>query len=138
MFKWSNEYSIGIDKVDQQHKNLFVLGKNLDNIVKENSDEDNFTDIILAISELLEYTTEHFDSEEKFMISIDYPKLDEQVMEHKKMIDYIGDIDVKNLDSSQHETLESLVDFLSNWILKHILEKDLQITEFLKSRGKDE
>lgn len=135
MFIWKDDYSIGIDSVDEQHKNLFLLGKELDEIVKKNEKNDNFADIILAISKLLEYTTDHFESEEKYMKSIEYPKLDEQIKEHKKMIDYISQVDIHHMESSQHDTIQSLVDFLGNWILQHILEKDQQITDFVENKS---
>lgn len=132
MFKWESHYSVGIEKIDQQHKELFEIGRKLDELVKTRSHSDNFSDIILAVTELLSYTTEHFNSEEEYMQSIKYPGLEEHRIQHRKMIDYITQIDIANIHMTQHKTLESLVEFLGQWITNHILDVDQKYSEYQK------
>lgn len=132
MFKWDNKYSLGVETIDVQHQALFKVGEKLAKLVTSKRKSDNFSDIMLAISELLSYTNEHFDSEEKYMRSIHYPKLEEHKIQHKKMIDYISKIDIGSIHLTQHKTLESLVDFLSNWIGNHIMETDQQLAEYVR------
>ncbi len=134
MFEWKEDYAVGIESIDVQHQGLFELGRKLENIVKNHSEGDNFTEILFAINDLLAYTSDHFDTEEKFMKSINYPKVLEHMEIHEEMVDYIGGIDIMHIDSSQHETMESLIDFIGQWIIEHILETDQEIVRFIEER----
>jgi hemerythrin len=82
IFKWKQEYELGIKEVDKQHKELFDIGNELYSFTICNSNVDRHDDIKNIIEKLISYSEEHFKYEEFFMESHDYPDLKEHKNEH--------------------------------------------------------
>ena len=61
-FTWKDEYSVGIDSIDQQHKNLFSIVNEFHSAVKQKS---NKSEIFSILNKLIQYTEAHFKDEEK-------------------------------------------------------------------------
>ncbi|MGD9718617.1 MAG: bacteriohemerythrin, partial [Sulfurimonadaceae bacterium] len=74
---WDNNYKIGIDAIDQQHKKLFVLVNKLYDLEDEGDFKQELKQILYDFSD---YMKTHFKDEEAYMESIGYPALSE----HKK------------------------------------------------------
>jgi len=131
MFDWKEEYAIGIEAIDDQHQGWFKLGKKLEDLADNHQYEENFEKIIFAINDLLTYTSDHFKKEEAYMKSINYPDRTAHMTDHQKMVDYIASIDIGAIDETQHKTIGALVDFISGWIINHILIVDQKIVDYI-------
>lgn len=126
--KWPDEYNIGIEKVDSQHRKLFRMLVQL----KQSFAKDE--DSAKALRFLVDYTKEHFSSEEALMQEIDYPEYEAHRKIHQRLIDQVTDI-LTGLKSGDRLDPPSLIRFLTDWLLTHIGEEDRQIGVFMQKKG---
>lgn len=124
MLSWKEEYSIGVEMIDEQHKHLFAIGNRIYDLLENYILEDKYDKIILIIDELKQYTKYHFGSEEQYMLQIKYPKYFSQKVEHDDFISKLEEVEFKDIDENQDKYLRDLLTFVFNWILEHILKKD--------------
>lgn len=124
MLQWKEEYSIGVELIDEQHKHLFEIGNKIYDLLENYLYVDKYDKIVVIINELREYTRYHFKSEEDYMIQMKYPKYFNQKVEHDDFIGKIEEIDLGDLDKNQDKHIRDILTFVFNWILEHILKKD--------------
>ena len=133
-FEWKEEYELGFEEVDRQHKKILSIGRKLMTLIRTTDILDNYQEIIEILGELRNYTIVHFSKEEEFMMSNDYPDLTSHAMEHEFLRRKLKQID--KLGQPNHETIIKLVSFVSDWISQHILISDMKIrTHILQSKG---
>ena len=120
---WQQKYSIDNNEIDRQHKKLFNIINRLKSNIHDNYDVES---VYPLVAELANYTRYHFATEEKYMRYIQYKDIIRHKIEHKyfelRMLDL-------NLNGYKHypELLRFLINFLSDWLLLHILEEDKKI-----------
>lgn len=128
MITWKDDYKIGIDLIDEQHQKLFEITSRAYGLLKNNFRMDKYDQIVEIIEELKEYTAYHFKTEEDYMQSIGYKRFFSQKVQHTDFIKKINEIDLKKVDDKQGEHLLDILDFVVNWIEKHILGQDKLIS----------
>lgn len=125
---WDRAYSIGHEKIDNEHKRIFELTSE---ILKYKNDPSKIQKII---KELILYTRTHFLNEENYMRSIEYSSFEEHKKEHKTLVNQLGLI-VKNINKESIETIAYEINkFIHTKILNHILIDDKKFHHFRKSR----
>jgi hemerythrin len=132
--KWSEEYSIGIDYIDNDHKKLLHL-LNQFSIAFDYAQCEEFERD--ALTELVSYTRYHFRREEKLMEDYNYPQLAEHKEEHQAMIDTVEGY-VKIYNKEGHNSLKQVTNLLEFWLINHIKESDKQYRDYLQTLGADE
>ena len=129
MISWKDEYKIGVETIDNQHKKLFEIANTAYELLKNDTYIDKYDRIVQILEELKEYTKFHFKSEEEYMESIGYKRLLSQKVAHNDFIDKIYSINLSEIDENQDEYILEILDFIVNWISVHILESDMLITK---------
>jgi len=129
MYEMKEEYKIGVEKIDEQHKKLFQLADKAYMLLKDEFSLDKYDKIVHILEELKEYTIFHFKSEEEYMESIEYKRLFTQKIEHAKFIKTLEEINYKDLDEKQDESLVKILNFLNDWLIEHILKTDKLIVQ---------
>ena len=127
MFNMKEEYKTGIAKIDEEHEELFEIGERAYQLLKDKYTNDKFDKIVDIVRELREYTIYHFAQEEAYMESINYKRLFTQKMDHMSFIKKLDEVNFNEIDRNQDEAIMELLTFLNNWLVNHILEKDLLI-----------
>lgn len=127
-FAWKKEYEIGIERIDQQHQKLFQIADHIYSLLKDEFYIDKYDQIMALIDELKDYTVFHFQTEEEYMRSINYPGYISHKAQHDRFVDKINSIDVHAIDQDQDAYLLDILDFVVNWISNHILKMDKMIT----------
>jgi len=127
MYQMKEEYKIGIETIDEQHKTLFELTEKTYQLLKNDFTLDKYDKIIHLIEELRDYTKFHFKTEEEYMESIGYKRMFTQKIEHEAFVKQLQDVDLKKIDVDQDEYIIKLLQFLNDWLVEHILEKDMLI-----------
>ena len=128
MLSFSNDYLIGVDMIDQEHRRLFEILGELNEL---NSDEfmyDKYDAILNVLEELKDYTVKHFEDEERYMKEIGYKGLEQQQKVHQAFIDKLEVINLEDLDDNQQGYIDELIDFLASWLINHIMKMDQKIT----------
>lgn len=135
-FAFTDNYRTGIELVDDEHQRLFEIIREVNELVHAELLHDKFDEIMRILEELKDYTEVHFQDEEAYMESINYPELDIQKLTHAAFIERLVDIDLSELDEiddNQQEYLKDLIEFLLGWLSNHILKMDKKIGEFAKT-----
>ena len=124
--------------VDEQHRRLFEIIKETDDLIHEQFLYDKYDQIMHLLSQLREYTTSHFQDEEALMARIGYPGLEAQKRAHSAFIEKLVEIDLSELDDiddNQQAYLLELIQFLLSWLSNHILGADKKIGAYITEKG---
>lgn len=121
------EYYTGIDLIDSEHKRLFEIANEAYNLLHEEFIPDKYDNIIAVVNELKDYTAKHFADEEAYMESINYKRMFTQKVQHAQFIEKLNEINFEDVDENQEQTIIDLLEFLTNWLIHHILENDVLI-----------
>lgn len=128
---WDASYSVGIDKIDEQHQKIIELLNSLHKAIMERDSKTVLADIL---NELKEYADYHFKVEEGYFAEFGYIGAESHKKEHEmfasKVMSYIE-------ENKKGELLTSLkvLNFLSYWLINHIGESDKKYSIFLKGKG---
>jgi len=128
MFQMNEKYKIGVSHIDEEHEKLFEIGERAYQLLKNPYAIDKYDKIVEVIEELKEYTVYHFKDEEDYMKSINYKRLFTQKIDHADFIKKINEVNLDKIDQNQDEAIMGILTFLNDWLISHILEKDLLIT----------
>ncbi|WP_066068113.1 bacteriohemerythrin [Alkalithermobacter thermoalcaliphilus] len=128
MIKWKDDYVTGIEEIDKQHKYLVDIANRAYLTLKDEFCIDKYDKITQILKELEEYTIFHFAKEEEYMKKIGYKHLFSHKIEHNKFIEKIKSIDLDTIDEKQDEFLLDIINFIVDWLVSHILEKDKLIS----------
>jgi hemerythrin len=82
VFKWKDEFSVNIASIDEQHRKLFEIGSELDELTALNDGYDHYDEIVSILKKLKDYTVYHFGFEEKLLEKYNYDQLEAQCFEH--------------------------------------------------------
>jgi hemerythrin len=127
MFEMKEEYKVGNSNIDLEHEKLFEIGERTYQLLKDSYAIDKYDKIVELIHELRDYTAYHFKHEEDYMESISYKKLFTQKMDHANFIKKLDEINLTKVDENQDEAIMGILTFLNDWLITHILEKDMLI-----------
>lgn len=138
MFEWKDDYKIGVEIIDNAHKQLFsIVSRIMKNLTDENFERSKMT-CIEAIKYLKSYTIQHFAEEEEYQRSIGYSGY----VNHKKVHDNMRDVVVPALErevvSSRYsrEAMSHFVGACAGWLAAHVLIEDQAITGKVSSKWK--
>ena len=113
--------------IDQEHRRLFEILGELNELNQDEFMYDKFDAILDVVEELKDYTVKHFEDEERYMKEIGYEGLPQQQKVHQAFIDKIEVINLEELDDNQQEYINELIDFLASWLVNHIMKMDQKI-----------
>ena|GEM_PF-473679 len=131
---WKDRYLVGIELIDNQHKELFKAMQILHLAI------DNLTDInfkarcIDAIIYLKDYVVKHFHDEEQYMLSVNYMNF----MHHKRMHTRLN-TDLLMLESQLVESdfsipvMQKFFGFIITWLTYHVAGEDQKIPKSIEA-----
>lgn len=127
MFEMKEEYKIGIKEIDEQHERLFQIAEKAYVLLSNEFIADKYDGIVEILNELREYTKLHFTYEEEYMQKIGYKMMFSQKMDHHDFMVMLDDINLDEIDDNQEDAIMNILTYLGDWLVKHILEKDMMI-----------
>lgn len=134
MIQWKESYRLGIDIIDEQHKRLFDIAEEAEQIMELPDYIDKFDEIVRVLNELRDYVKYHFDQEEEILLKIGYKKFFEHKVAHNDFIEYIYSLDIEDIDKHQQERGLNILRILMDWLVEHVLEKDVQWSKVYKEK----
>ncbi|MFZ5572665.1 MAG: bacteriohemerythrin [Thermodesulfobacteriota bacterium] len=123
--------SVKIAEIDQQHKALVNLINNLFDAIKEGKSNQIFEKLI---SDLIKYTQFHFSTEEKYFTQHAYPETQLHKAKHQEFVETVLRFK-KDFDAGKTGLTMGILDFLRDWLVKHIMGEDRKYSAFLLSKG---
>ncbi len=128
-YLFTPEYLTGIESVDKQHEELFRIIGEIHHLIRDEFIPDKYDEIMRLLEELRDYTEFHFRHEEDYMESIRYEGLEAQREAHGAFVERLQGINLEQIDHNQQEMLEELLEFLTEWLINHILYADKKIAK---------
>ena len=117
--EWTDALSVGVPAIDKDHKVLFSL---LNRCIEVANGAKPNKELGAILNELVDYTKYHFRREEKIMEACDYPQLHQHRKVHQRLI---KEVQRHKREYGQGDlTANSLLDFLSDWLIEHIMSMD--------------
>lgn len=129
MYEMKEEFKTGIELIDNEHKMLFDIADRIYMLINNEFIIDKYDKIVNLIEELKDYAAFHFKDEEAYMESINYKKMFTQKIDHENFIEKLNEIDLNKLDENQDKYILDLLEFVNQWLVTHILEKDKLISQ---------
>ena len=134
MITWREEYSVGYEEFDEQHKKLINIINEIQPLLnnKDISDEKLYVEISDVLSKLLDYTEYHFESEEKLFEKYNYKYTEEHKELHHRFFMKITEL-LANLvlDEDLRGIVSKTDAYLKEWLLSHIQGADQKYTNEL-------
>lgn len=130
-FNWDSTYSVKVKRFDDDHQELFRIVNSLHDGMMARRGQEVLQNLL---NELLRYTEKHFAVEEAVMRSAGYPKLAAQIEQHRRFTGTIKELSAQYKEGSLGITLDAL-DFLTDWLKRHIIAMDQQYGDFLNAKG---
>ena len=129
MYEMKPEYYIGIDMIDEEHKQLFEYADEAYELLHDEYTPDKYDRIDKILEDLRDYTVKHFTDEEQYMESINYKKLFTQKVQHQEFINKLDEFMEHHNDEveDQDEQIMGILKYLTEWLVNHILYVDGQI-----------
>lgn len=131
---WSNEYSVSIPEIDEQHKTLFELVGKIREAISAHHGSATSREVM---DQLVEYTRVHFALEENLMRTGKFPGFEAHCVLHKNLIAEVVSMQEK-IKSGKAAISFELLHFLHNWLKNHIQVEDMQYSRYFAQHGHDE
>ena len=127
-FEWREEYSIGVDSIDQEHKRLFRIINKLFDFKEE--EKDNQWTCQEGIKYFKGHAVKHFADEEAYMASIGYEGLEQHRRIHQDFRKNILPALEQELEQTGYsqEAMEHFLGVCAGWLVGHTLTEDQAIT----------
>lgn len=123
--EWTKELEVGVDVIDNQHKELFDRVNKFFDAIKNIKGKDEVLD---TLNFLEEYVVVHFNAEEDYMKKIKYSGYDMQHDEHEKFKKELKELKTRFETSGAGLSVVLRTHLeLSSWLRKHIVILDKQI-----------
>lgn len=138
MFKWTEDCSVKIDSIDEQHKELFRIGRKIESSIANYTGDDISTSLTETFDELIAYAQYHFKFEENLMKEAQYEGLVPHMHKHKKLISQVNNLRNSTQLDNQASSIFSLLQLVSEWTFEHIKGDDFSYINCLKSHANNQ
>ena len=127
---WTDDFALGNDTLDSQHRQLIDLINTTTECLEQSEVK---TEVLSMLKSLQDYAWHHFGAEEAYMTSIHFPNHDEHVQQHLDFINKTIDLQSR-LFAGDTDILRELSDFLNFWLIDHIVISDFKYASFAGAR----
>ena len=138
---WKEQYRLGMEEVDRQHKELFERLSSFISTVRsdEMEWEEKIPEVKKTLSFMQDYVVEHFDSEEEFQQEVGYPEHEEHHEIHEKFKGKIEEFAERfEEEGYEEELVQEFSGKLMTWLIKHVTGDDQKIKDYLESQEQGE
>lgn len=139
-FDWQPDLDSTIEEVDTQHKQLFKVGRDMEQLLRIQCIGVTDKQLLDIVCQLRDFVAYHFYVEEEMMHEMEYSRFEEHKKKHEEYAAYVMGIDMHKLKENPVLELKQIKDEIKKWIFEHMLYDDRDLSqEYLKfKQGKDE
>lgn len=132
------EYRTGLEHIDAEHIVLLDLTDRTKKLLEDQNMLFKNDEICTLLSELGDYTVQHFAHEEAFMADIGFDGLEAQKAQHKlfekKLAEFSEAVERVTL-GTQDDMIRELFDYLMTWLHDHIKTEDMKYAKFANRKA---
>jgi hemerythrin len=122
LLRWKDEYSVGIEAVDHEHRELIEL---INRLHDQLDAEDARLTVPAFFGDLLEGISAHFALEEKIMRELGYRRLTPHKDDHERLLDELREI-MDAFERSEEIDAVELGRRLDTWFSRHFRTHDAE------------
>lgn len=130
-FVWTQEQSVGVEEIDDQHKHFFDLANKIIEMAEGEILDDS--KLMYNVTYLNNYGIFHLKTEEDIFNKYDYKLRAEHIAQHDKyrakMRVLIKTMNEKNINIS--EVANQIAEFAGDWLMGHIMCMDKMYVAFM-------
>ncbi len=130
LMEWSEEFSVGIASIDEQHRKLLNMLNALQFAIEQGKGEEVLHEIFEGLAL---YTRKHFSYEEQLLIEHGYKEAEEHKQEHEVLQMQVKTLQYR-FESGEGVITAALIDFLQGWLKEHIQGSDRKFGAHLQQR----
>ena len=123
-FDWAPDMETGYSDIDTQHKQLFKIGRDLEQLIRIQCIGVTDKQLLDIVCELRDFTGYHFYEEERMMQEMSYFRMNAHKKFHKKCSDYVMKLDLPKIKEEPMKQLKIIKDEVQDWIMTHVLSED--------------
>lgn len=131
MLVWSDEYSVGIEEMDEQHKRLIDL---INAVYDGLAEKTNSETVGTVLDELIDYTKVHFAVEECLQRLFSYEGYEAHKAIHDNIVKKVTEMQARFHAGDKKVGMELLL-FLKEWLFDHINKVDKDYSAALTRGG---
>jgi len=131
LFEWSDELSVGIASIDEQHKRLVMIVNDLHDAMLRREGRQALE---RTFAELTDYMDEHFAHEESLLDAHDYPDAEAHRTEHEQLAHKVDELR-RQFEAGRATITVEVMEFLRDWFRSHIVVSDRRYVRFLLDTG---
>jgi hemerythrin-like metal-binding protein len=128
---WDQRLETGHRKIDEQHKSLVEIFNRLHGAMKQGRGKDELGGILVFLKD---YTVTHFAMEEALMDQYAYSGAIQHKQIHADLVRQVAELVGKFQQGTATLTLP-VMNFLEDWLVKHIQGEDYRFALELKGKG---
>jgi hemerythrin len=125
---WKDEYSVGINAIDRQHRKIFESLLALENAIEKKEPWHSISDLISQLTENLKL---HWVTEEALLEIIHYPYIEKHNLSHAKLNNALTEFENR---LRNHQPMDGIVRFFETWFIEHVLAGDLHYIDFARRK----
>ncbi|MCX8031377.1 MAG: bacteriohemerythrin [Thermodesulfovibrionales bacterium] len=135
--KWTEELAIGINIIDEQHKELIDRINSLVESIRQHACKYKISDTIKFLED---YVQIHFNEEEKYMLNYQYPYYGHHKSQHEFFKKELANLKPELLKleggskPGSYELSVATNQLVVDWILDHIANVDKKLGMYLKNK----
>ncbi|MCW8825440.1 MAG: hemerythrin family protein [Gammaproteobacteria bacterium] len=126
--EWSDDYCVGNNLIDIQHKLFFEMVRDLSQRVKSGKRDVQAAEIVQFLND---YIDMHFSDEEKLLREIHFPDLKNHQAIHNEFSKSIQRLNRELYSEEVSYILDKILSVTQNWFLDHILTQDKEFSKYL-------
>jgi hemerythrin len=126
---WDPSFSTTIPTFDDQHKKLFAMINELSEAMQHRRSKEAIGSVL---ARLIDYTATHFAAEEEVFRKTGYPEAEAHKRLHQDLVQKVVALQEK-FHSGETLLTQEVVEFLQDWLVKHIKGTDRRYGDHLRS-----
>ena len=131
LMNWSDDYLIGINKIDEQHKECFVR---INQLYEDCVTCEGEKDVKETLDFLGNHVVEHFQTEEAFMQKYNFPGTEGHKQLHEEFLNEYSKLSDEYCNLGSNQVLaDKIRDIVPNWLIHHMTRVDTNFARHVKS-----
>lgn len=132
LMEWNAKLGVGVRVIDDDHQKLVGMVNDLYDAMKSAQGKEVLGRVLDG---LISYTKTHFGREEQLMSLHHYPGADAHHREHVALATKVLEVQAKFKAGNTAILSMEVMNFLREWLIKHIQVSDQALGQFLRSKN---
>jgi len=129
--EWLDRYSIGIEQIDDDHKNILQIMRNVEKAIKSR----DFELCTSLLDDLVALATTHFQNEEQFLAESSYPYIEEHIRYHQELLLKISEAKNSCDKINNPVDTEDIFNRMAEFLIEDMIAGDLHFKSYFESRS---